>query len=76
VVLTDWDGRIIAEGFIQTEGEWMTEEFVPFSGTLEFNPPSDTGPHSARGSLIIRRANPSGQPDNDMAVEIPVRFQQ
>jgi hypothetical protein len=44
VVLTDWDGRIIAEGYIQAEGDWMTEEFVPFSGTLEFSPPADTGP--------------------------------
>lgn len=76
VMLTDWDGRIIAEGYIQAEGDWMTEEFVPFSGTLEFSPPADTGPQSVRGSLIIRRANPSGQTDNDMAVEIPVRFQQ
>jgi hypothetical protein len=76
VVLTDWDGRIIAEGYIQAEDDWMTEEFVPFSGTLEFSPPADTGPQSVRGSLIIRRANPSGQSDNDMAVEIPVRFQQ
>lgn len=75
VVLTDWDGRIIAEGFIAAEGDWMTEEFVPFSGTLEFEAPEDSGPQSVRGSLIIQRANPSGRLENDMAVEIPVRFQ-
>jgi hypothetical protein len=74
VVLTDWNGEIIAEGYIQAEGEWMTEEFVPFSGSLEFAVPEDTGPQSVRGSLIIQRANPPGQPENDMAVEIPVRF--
>lgn len=76
VVLTDWDGRIIAEGAVTAESSWMTEEFVPFSGTLEFSSPENTGPQSVRGSLIIQRANPSGQPENDMAVEIPVRFQQ
>jgi hypothetical protein len=75
VVLTDWDGRIIAEGYISAEGSWMTDDFVPFSGTLEFSTPEDTGPQSVRGSLIIQRANPSGQPENDMAVEMPVRFQ-
>lgn len=75
VVLTDWDGRIIAESFITAEGEWMTEEFVPFSGTLEFELPADTGPQSVRGTLIIQRANPSGLAENDMAVEIPVRFE-
>lgn len=75
VVLTDWDGRIIAEGFITAEGDWITEDFVPFSGTLTFDVPPDTGPQSVRGSLIIQRANPSGQLSNDMAVEIPVRFE-
>lgn len=74
VVLTDWDGRILAEGYIQADGEWMTDEFVPFSGELEFEQPERSGPQSVRGSLIIQRANPSGQPENDMAVEIPVRF--
>ncbi len=75
VVLTDWDGRIIAEGTITAEGDWMTEEFVPFSGTLTFETPEDSGSQSVRGSLIIQRANPSGKLESDMTVEIPVRFQ-
>jgi hypothetical protein len=54
----------------------MTEDFVPFSGTLEFATPDNTGPQRVRGYLTIRRVNPSGQPKNDMAVEIPIRFQQ
>src|SRR3989344_3999457 len=35
-VLTDWDGRIIAEGPAQALGEWMTRDFVPFTVTLSF----------------------------------------
>ncbi|MDQ5950179.1 MAG: hypothetical protein QG585_121, partial [Patescibacteria group bacterium] len=36
VVLTNWDGLIIAEGIAQAQGEWMTEDFVPFVANLEF----------------------------------------
>jgi len=74
VVLKSQDGHIIAEGNISAESSWMTEDFVPFSGTLKFTLPEGTGPQSARGLLVIRRDNPSGQSENDMAVEIPVRF--
>ena len=40
VVLTNWDGLIIAEGTIQTKGDWMTSDFVSFEGTLTFETPS------------------------------------
>lgn len=70
VALVDWDGLIIAEGVAQAENEWMTENFVPFSVTLTFSKPS----YSNRGALILKRDNPSGLPENDAAVEIPIRF--
>ena len=38
VVLTNWDGLIIAEGYATAQGDWMTEEFVPFTAELEFVP--------------------------------------
>lgn len=71
VVLVDWDGRIIAEGPAQLTGDWMTEELVPFTVTLEFDPPTD----NHNGALILRTDNPSGLPANDDAVEIPVIFE-
>jgi len=76
LVLTDWDGRIIAEGFATAEGEWMTEDLVPYSGTLEFTSPYSAGDPAfmQRGSLILQKANPSGLPENDDALEIPVMF--
>lgn len=70
VVLTDWDGLIIAEGFITAEGEWMTEDFVSFSGDLKFVKPD----YGERGSLILKKANPSGLSENDNALEIPIYF--
>lgn len=70
VILTDWDGLIIAEGVATADGEWMTENFVPFTATLTFTKPA----FDERGTLILKKDNPSGLPENDNALEIPVRF--
>jgi len=74
VVLTDQDGRTIAEGLITTEADWMTEAFVPFTGSLEFSQPANIESQGTRGTVILQRANPSALPENDAAVAIPVRF--
>jgi len=70
VVLTNWDGLIIAEGIARTKKEWMTEDFVQFEARLEFEKPQN----SNKGTLILRKDNPSGLPENDDALEIPVIF--
>lgn len=72
VVLTNWDGLIIAEGIATAQGEWMTEEFVPFTANLSYETPS----YGERGSLILQKDNPSGLPENDAALEIPILFPQ
>ncbi len=74
VVLTDWDGRIITQGIAQAQGEWMTADYVPFTATLTFNPPTPGDPAANRGSLILKKDNPSGLPQNDAALELPVLF--
>jgi hypothetical protein len=70
IVLTDWDGLIVAEGFATSDSEWMTEEFVPFTAFLVFNTPE----YGSRGTLILRRDNPSGLPENDDALEVPIQY--
>jgi hypothetical protein len=53
----------------QAQGEWMTENFVPFLATLNFTPPAtDTG------FVVFKKDNPSGLPEHDAQIEIPVRF--
>ncbi len=76
IVLTNWDGLIIAEGFATAAGDWMTEEFVPFSTQLEFVSPYNEGDPEfmKRGTLILHKDNPSGLPENDDALEIPILF--
>lgn len=78
VVLVNWDGLIIATGAAQAQGEWMTEDFVPFSVELEFSNPifPDVAPghFSERGALILQKDNPSGLAEYDDALEIPLYF--
>jgi hypothetical protein len=74
VILTDWDGRIIAQGHIEAQDDWMTSDFVPFKATLTFTTPTAGDPAVNRGTLILKNDNPSGDPARDKAVEIPVVF--
>jgi len=71
VVLTDWDGKIIAEHYVTAQGDWMTTEFVPFEETLTFTKPAS----GKNGFLILKNDNPSGLPEHDKSVEIPIRFE-
>lgn len=76
IVLTNWDGLIIAEGIATAQGDWMTTNFVPFTASLDFENPYHLGDSDfmKNGSLILQRDNPSGLPENDNALEIPIRF--
>jgi hypothetical protein len=70
ISLTNWDGLIIAEGYATAQGDWMTEDFVPFTATLTFVLPELE--YSNRGTLILQKDNPSGLPEFDDALEITV----
>ena len=76
VILTNWDGLIIAEGYATAEDSWMTEDFVPFVATIEFVSPYQEGDEDfmSRGTLILKKDNPSGLPENDDALELPILF--
>jgi Immunoglobulin-like domain of bacterial spore germination len=76
VSVVNWDGLIIAEGIATAEGDWMTEDFVPFTATLTFTSPYQaTDPvFMQKGALILQKDNPSGLPEHDAAIEIPLKF--
>lgn len=69
VELYNNSGVLISSGYIEAQGEWMTENFVPYTGTLSF-PTSATG----SGYLLIKKANASGLPEHDDSLTIPVVF--
>ena len=68
-LVTD-SGTMLAVSPAQAQGEWMTEDFVPFTITLSF-PPQPAG---STGKLILSKDNPSGDPMLDDYLEIPVTF--
>jgi hypothetical protein len=70
VTLLDADGKPILSSYAQAQGEWMTEQFVPFRTELTF-----TAPASATGTLVLEKATPSGLPEHAEEIRIPVRFQ-
>ncbi len=74
VVITDWDGRIIGEGFATAQGDWMNESFVPFEGNIAFTVSEDMPYHS--GTVIFQKNNPSGLPEHDDAHEVTVFFEE
>ena len=68
VRLLDENGKLIGEGVLSAQSQWMTEEFVPFEGKLIFTTPFQ------RGLLILEKNNPSGLPENDDRLSVPVHL--
>ncbi len=69
VKLYDGAGSLLAAVPAQAQGDWMTEEFVPFTATLTFDPPQ-----TGTGTLVLEKDNPSGLPEYAASVRIPVTF--
>lgn len=67
--LLDGNGKEIAVGIAQAQGEWMTTEYVRFEATLVFE-----APETDTGTLVLEKDNPSGLPENADEFRIPVRF--
>ncbi len=66
----DKDGNVVARTFASAQGEWMTTELVGFSSTIHV----DTG-YTGPATLILLKNNPSGMPEHDDALEIPIVIQ-
>lgn len=71
VKIFDDNGFLLGIRPAQALGEWMTEDFVPFSLTLPFASPS-----ALKGKLVLEKDNPSGLPENEDQLVIPVFFKE
>ncbi len=69
VTLLDSNGKILALHYAATEEEWMTEDFISFTATIEFD-----DPETSTGFLILEKNNPSDFREYDAQLLIPVRF--
>jgi len=69
VKLFDGNGVQLAIIPAQAQSDWMTENFVPYKATLEFEIPT-----TATGILVLEKDNPSGLPENADSLIVPVKF--
>ena len=70
VTLTDAQGNVLVESYATAQGEWMTSEYVPFTSTLKYTLPTGSAP--IKGFLILKKDNPSGEPQFDNSLTIPI----
>ncbi len=70
IELTDENYQQITETYATATGEWMTEDWVPFTSTLTFSKPK-----FKYGYLIFHKANPSGLVEHEMSDTLEIRFQ-
>lgn len=67
IELIDKDGNQLAVAVAQAQSDWMTTEFVPFKADFKV-PQSYIGP----ATLILKKDNPSGLPENDASISFPI----
>ena len=67
--IEDANGTTIKQAAASIIGDWMTDELVPFSATIEY-----VSGTIDDGVLILQKDNPSGLAENDDTVRIPVTF--
>lgn len=62
VKLFDQNNNLLYSGIAQTQFDWMSEGFVPFTAQLEFDATQLVG---QTGKLVLEKDNPSGLAAND-----------
>lgn len=70
IQVRDADHNVIGRTHASAQGEWMTTELVTFTSTVNI----ESG-YKGPATLILMRDNPSGLPEHDDAVEIPIVIQ-
>ena len=66
VEVRDPEGNVVGRGLATAEGEWMTEEFVPFSAPVTIEN------YSGPATLVLIKDNPSGLPEHDDSVSFQI----
>ncbi len=67
IVLLDADRNELTTVIATAEGEWMTEDFVPFSATVDLKTK-----YLGKAFLVLKKDNPSGESKYDDQIEIPI----
>ncbi len=67
IKITDEQGNVLGSSFVQAKGDWMTENFVLFKGEVTY-----ASKTRIKGFLVLAKDNPSGLPQYDRQIKIPV----
>ena len=67
VQVRDAQDVIIGRTVAQAHGEWMTESLVDFTATIPI-----AASYHGPATLVLLRDNPSGLPENDDSVSVPI----
>lgn len=70
VEVQDGNGTVLSVAVAQAEGDWMTEAFVPFKAQVSLS-----APYTGQAILVLKKDNPSGEPQNEASVSFPVIIQ-
>ena len=70
VKIFDENNNLLGSTPAQAQSEWMTTEFVPFQAKLELQTPT-----TKKGFLILEKDNPSGLPEHDDEISLPIEFE-
>lgn len=70
VSIIDANGKILGTAAARAQGDWMTTSSVPFDVELTF-----LSPTTQTGNIILKKDNPSGLPQNDQELRVPVKFE-
>ena len=67
ITLKDTNGKILVQTHAQAKGDWMTEQYVPFTVSLPFSVTTTTS-----ATIVFEKDNPSGLPEHDQQFSIPI----
>ncbi len=70
IEIIDENGKTISQAIAQANGEWMTTNFVPFKTDISI--PQD---FIGKATVVLKKDNPSGLPENDASLSIPITIE-
>lgn len=70
ITIEDDSGNIIGQGIGSAQGDWMTEDFVPFKAIIGLS-----RPYAGPATVILKKDNPSGDSIRDASVSVPIVIQ-
>ncbi len=68
--ILDENGAVVGQGHAEAQGDWMTEDSVPFIATVTFTSPGA----GKSGTIRLKNDNPSGDPERDLYFDLPITF--